>query len=854
MKTTRWSKQVTPENVWREYPRPAFARRGWMCLNGLWEYAFTGEEQIPPRFDGEILVPFSPEAPLSGVERQLLPEEFLWYRRSFRLPEGALEGGRRALLHFGAVDQTCTVYLNGEKAGSHTGGYLPFTVDITDLCRAGEQELLVKVRDLSDTGWHGRGKQKLKPGGMFYTAQSGIWQTVWLETVPEQYIKSVRIRPDYDGGLVRVRLQGTASLPARLTVFEDFTDETLTGFLETGEVRERKRFSLSADCGLEWELPMAGFTTWSPERPKLYGLLMEAGEDRVLTYFAMRSCTVGPDASGVFRLFLNGKLYFQTGLLDQGYWPDGLYTAPCDEALVHDIVTARSMGFNMLRKHVKVEAARWYYHCDRLGMLVWQDMVNGGSAYRSWFVTYLATAATCLHIPVKDTHRRLLARREKEGRIQFRRELREMVKALYNHPSIVAWVPFNEGWGQFETERMTEELRRLDPSRLVDAASGWFDQGGGDFLSIHSYFFSYSLNKDSAPGKLRESGRKRAAALTEYGGYCLPVEGHRYSGKTYGYRQFTNAEAFWKALEALWEKTVRSRVGEGLSAAVYTQLSDVEEEVNGLLTYDREVLKVPEEAMRTLNGRLSGTLSEILPAASDCGTQEEDGKTSSKAPQRTDGRGTTVIGGADGPTAVFLAVTYRGLRKRVRQRRQRQDMKRRTAGLTPNAHTTEEMKIYLTETYGAVPLPEDSEEYGFYYRAMKSTLAFKEKPELLKTPEPKPPLKKFLGQPEPEVLRAYTEAVEQRFKEAEELPEELFPMSFSVWRFPVVKNGEKLGEVTVELEDVRQQIGLSYANFKGREEPEEISKDIIRYFGVSLEDIETCSERLVRYLHMLGEI
>ncbi len=877
LKTTRWSGQVTPENAWREYPRPAFARKGWICLNGLWEYAFTKEEQIPSRFDGQILVPFSPEAPLSGVERQLKPEEFLWYRRRFLLPAGGRDGGRRVLLHFGAVDQTCTVWLNGEKAGSHTGGYLPFTMDITDLCGEGEQELLVKVRDVSDAGWHSRGKQKLRSGGMFYTAQSGIWQTVWLEIVPEQYLKSVRIRPDYDRSLVRLRLQGPAALPVKLTVLEDFTDETLAGFLETGEARGEKRLSLSAACGREWGIPMEGFTAWSPERSKLYGLLMEAGEDRVLTYFAMRSCSVEPAGEGVFRLFLNGKPYFQTGLLDQGYWPDGLYTAPCDEAVVFDIETAKSMGFNMLRKHVKVEAARWYYHCDRLGMLVWQDMVNGGSAYRSWFITYFATAAACLHIPVKDTHRRLLARREKEGRFAFRRELREMVKVLYNHPSIVCWVPFNEGWGQFETEAVTEELRRLDPLRLIDAASGWFDQGGGDLFSIHSYFFSYSLSKTSAPRKLREAGRRRAAALTEYGGYCLPVEGHRYSRKTYGYRRCREAGELSAALEALWEEKVRSRIREGLSAAIYTQLSDVEEEVNGLLTYDREILKVPEAAIRALNGRLSGTLSEILPAVvPECGAGDRAGETLAEMPQKSSGRGTVIIGGADGPTAVFLAGTYRGLRKRVRQRKQEQDMKRKTAGLTPNAHTTEEMRAYLAETYGAAPLPEDSEEYGFFYRAMKSTLVIREAPELLQTPEPKLPngleepdgrLKKMLWRltwrfrwkklsetPDQEAFTAYTEVFERRMREAEELPEDIFPMSYSVWRFPVLESGEKLGEMTVELEDIRQQIGLSYANFKGQEEPEEISKDIIRYFGVRREDIDTCSERLVRYLHMLGKI
>ncbi len=654
LRTTRWSSLVTPENVWREYPRPAFARKGWICLNGLWEYAFTGEEEAPSRFDGQILVPFSPEAPLSGVERQLKPEEFLWYRRRFSLPEGALEKGRRILLHFGAVDQTCTVCLNGTKAGSHTGGYLPFTMDITKLCRAGEQELLVKVQDISDTGWHSRGKQKLKAGGMFYTAQSGIWQTVWLEFVPEEHIESVRIRPNPEKGAVRIRLQGPSSFPVTAAVIEDFTDETLAGFLETGEPAGKRRAALSVTCGREWELPMEGFAAWSPEQPKLYGLLLEGGEDRVLAYFAMRECSVKPDGSGVPRLWLNGRPCFQTGLLDQGYWPDGLYTAPCDEALVFDIETAKSMGFNMLRKHVKVEMDRWYYHCDRLGMLVWQDLVNGGGACRSWFVTYFATAASCLHIPVKDTHRGLFSRREREGRLQFQREMKETVKALSNHPSVVAWVLFNEGWGQFQTRRLEEALRRLDPFRLIDAASGWFDQGGGDILSIHSYFFSYSLKKNSAPKGEKSAVRKRAAALTEYGGYCLPVEGHRDSGKTYGYRLYAKPEAFLRALEALWEKSVRKRIKEGLSAAVYTQLSDVEEEVNGLLTYDREVMKVSAERLRALNRKLSDGPERSFPPRPDhvkCKKSEE----------------TVMIGGACGPVSVFLA----GRRKEEKQGRER---------------------------------------------------------------------------------------------------------------------------------------------------------------------------------------
>lgn len=381
----------------------------------------------------------------------------------------------------------------------------------------------------------------------------------------------------------------------------------------------------------------------------------------------------------------------------------------------------------------------------------------------------------------------------------------------------------------------------MDPSRLIDEASGWFDQGGGDFLSIHSYFFSYSLNKNSVPRAMKEGSRKRAAALTEYGGFCLPVEGHRYSPKIYGYRQYQEAGELSDALEALWEKKVRSRIREGLSAAVYTQLSDVEEEINGLLTYDREVLKIPAEKMKVMNKRLAHIPEETI----------------------------AVIGGAHGPTSVFLAGKYDSISKEERQHRQKMKMKRQTAGIVPSGHTTKELKTYLIETYGAKPLPETSEEYRALYQTMKGNLVLKEREELLKTPEPSLPgdlgcqpgrrfgrlsQKRKLKKTDQNALRAYMEAFEQRFKEAKELPDEVVPMSYSIYRFPVLEDEEKMGEMTVELEDFRQKIGISYANFKGQEEPKEISKDIIRYFGVRQEDIEEQSERLITYLYVLGRI
>lgn len=834
---TRWGKTLDADHVLQEYPRPLLKRDSYVNLNGYWDYAVTKQFKRPEKYDGRILVPFSPESALSGVGRQLQPDEYLWYRIQdgrFSPDWEKLDQGMRLILHFGAVDQSCRVYVNGREAAKHTGGYLPFSADITEYLGKASNEILAAVKDLSDTSYHAKGKQKLKKGGMFYTAQSGIWQTVWMEYVPGCYITELAAEPDLDRKLVRICVRSALDLPVKIQV-------CAPAICQQGHEKECAVIAEGSGTSNRYiEIPIPEVQPWTCGEPWLYEYTVTMGEDRAESYFALRTFTVEPDETGIPRICMNGEVQFQNGVLDQGYWPDGLYTAPCDEALMFDIRTAKSIGFNLLRKHVKVEPERWYYHCDRLGMLVWQDMVNGGSAYHSWFVTYLATAASCLCIPVKDTHKRLLSRREKEGRLQFRRELKEMVKTLYNHPSIVTWVPFNEGWGQFETNAVTEELRRLDPSRLVDSASGWFDQGGGDFVSIHSYFFSYSFKKEA-----------RAAALTEYGGYCLPVEGHRYSGKTYGYRQFAKPERFFGALGELWEKAVRSRIKEGLSAAVYTQLSDVEEEVNGLLTYDREVLKVPAGEMKALNGRLIGTLAEILPAGRDRAAGDGAGETAFREPQKTAAHGTVVIGGADGPTAVFLAGKRRRHSKEERQRSRKRE--KNLQRLVPNGRTTEELKKYLIEKYGAETVPEDSGEYGLLYRAMKGNLVIKERPELLTAPEPELPEKALGTRSEKIAMKAYMEAFEQRFKEAEELPDEVIPMRYSLYRFPVLENGERLGEVTVELEDIRQRVGMSYSNFRGQKEPEEICRDIIRYFGVRQEDIETQSERLAMYLYMFGE-
>ncbi|WP_418667204.1 glycoside hydrolase family 2 protein [Allofournierella sp.] len=589
--TTRWGRQ--PAGLpFPEYPRPALARPNWLNLNGLWQCAFTPTEAPPTAWGGSILVPYSPEAALSGVGRQLRPGEFLWYRRSFSFP--APETGR-VLLHFGAVDQTCRVWVNGLEVGGHTGGYLPFTLDITAALHAapaGGHELVVRVQDETDAGWHSRGKQKLRRGGMFYTAQSGIWQTVWLEPVPENAVDELSLRPDYAGACLRLRAATAHPVPAVCRITSPYCPPEGPQPAQPPALVAEVPFT----TGQEVCIPLPGFHPWSPEDPFLYGVSVAAGADLVTSYFAVRQCAVQRDQAGVPRTFLNGRPYLQLGVLDQGYWPEGLYTPPSDEAMAADILSIKELGFNLLRKHVKLEPQRWYYHCDRLGMLVWQDMVCGGSPLQSWFVTYLATLMNRLRLTVKDgaRSRRLLSRREEQSRSEFLRETQATVRALGCHPSIVCWVPFNEGWGQFDALRVEALVRRLDPTRLVDHASGWFDQGGGSVRSLHHYFFKFRLPKSDA----------RALALTEFGGCSLALAGHCCTDAAYGYGKCADPAALTAAYEALVRGTVLPAVQKGLCVTVYTQLSDIEDEVNGIYTYDREILKLDGGTVRRLNKEL----------------------------------------------------------------------------------------------------------------------------------------------------------------------------------------------------------------------------------------------------------
>ena len=563
-----------------EYPRPQLQRKDWICLNGWWEYAFTRKNEKYRAPEGKILVPFSPETARSGVGRSLTPGRALWYRKVFSIEE--MKPGFRLMLHFGAVDERCTVWCGGKMLGRHRCGYLPFSFDITGAVSEGDNELLVRVLDDTDRGPACRGKQRLKPGGMFYTAQSGIWQTVFLEWVPDVYIRKIKITPDLSRKEVKIRI--LANAPAGGTVSIGSPGIFRERPVSMGEAEQVFHFTeeeFDKRGGVTCTVKMQDPVCWSPESPMLYPLRIRLGEDEVTSYFAMRSFGKGKNAAGYPCLLLNGEPYFFHGVLDQGYWPESLMTAPADEALVFDILKMKELGFNMLRKHIKVEPLRWYYHCDRIGMVVWQDMVSGGGPLNSLLCTYMPTVIPKFGGQLSDRHYRLLSRENVKERERYRKQLLEMIDLLENEPCIGLWVIFNEGWGQFDSVRLTGTVRKVDPTRLIDHASGWFDQGAGDVRSIHNYYQKMVVHKDPYG---------RPFVLSEYGGSACCIPGHFSAERPYGYHNET-PESFSGNFRQLMEK-IREMSREGLVAAVYTQLSDIEEEVNGLLTYDRKCCKV----------------------------------------------------------------------------------------------------------------------------------------------------------------------------------------------------------------------------------------------------------------------
>ena len=564
------------------HPSPQLARDAWTSLNGAWECAFvfahdaaTAWRRATPPYGGwqPIRVPFSPEAPLSGVGRQLQPSELLWYRRSFEAP--ALSADERLLLHFEAVDWACQVFVNGVPVCEHVGGYLPFCADVTSALRAGANQLALCVFDPSDAGAQLRGKQRLERGGIWYTAQSGIWQDVWYEVVPAARVSSLSLDPRPEEGrlVLTVGVEGAGVLEARL--------------LDEG--RMVARATARAVPGHEARLVLAvpDPHLWRPSDPHLYDVELSFGADRVRSYCGFRTVEVAADEAGVPRVRLNGKTLFLRGVLDQGYWPDGLMTAPSEAAFAHDILAAREMGFNMLRAHVKVESRRFYALCDRLGMLVWQDMVSGGGAYGAWQTSYKPTLLRASWGLTTDEGTRA-ARRLSADDPGYRREWREAcagtVALLGGHPCVVGWTLFNEGWGQFDSRAACDDVRAMDPTRLVCAASGWYDRCCGDVRGVHNYFRPLEVWRDVA-------ARPRAFVISEFGGVSWSVPDHVSLRTAYGYDTAKDGEAFSREVTRLLDQALALR-GAGLAGYVYTQLSDVEEETNGLLTYDRRVNKL----------------------------------------------------------------------------------------------------------------------------------------------------------------------------------------------------------------------------------------------------------------------
>lgn len=577
--STNFGKAIDTHNPLSEYPRPQMVRDNYQMLNGYWDYAICNINKTPTRYDGKIVVPFSPEAKLSGVLRSVSPNDVLYYKKEFNLT--FLKDKPRVLLHFDAVDYIAEVTLNGVIVGKHRGGFLPFTFDVTDVIKE-ENVLEVKVTDPSDTMTQSRGKQKLNRGGIFYTAQSGIWQSVWIEQVAETYVKSVRLTPDIDKRTLTVSLDTTGYVEKK----------RITVKLRDKVVLEQE---FSQD---EYTLQFGEVELWSPENPTLYDYELKADEDEFTGYFAMRKFSTKLAMDGKVRFYLNNLPYFQSGLLDQGYWPDGLLTPPSDEAMIYDIKTMKEMGFNMLRKHIKIEPLRWYYHCDRLGMIVWQDFVNGGGKIHMGRMGL----AGMLHLPISDSKYWFFSRTNMAGRTEYLDEVAPTIEHLYNVPSIAVWVPFNEGWGQFDSGMVVSKILSLDKTRLIDHASGWVDQGFGDFRSLHIYWRPVRLPKDA-----------RCIALTEFGGYSLPVEGHYAKNKkAFGYKFLKNKEELEVGLKRLYERDIIGNIEKGLSAAIYTQVSDVEDEINGLLTYDRKVEKVGKEKMMEINVAVQDKFHQVL--------------------------------------------------------------------------------------------------------------------------------------------------------------------------------------------------------------------------------------------------
>ncbi len=570
---TEEGRKINRQRPLDDYPTPQFRRDSYLSLNGPWDFEINQSETDRSHYSKTILVPFAPETPLSGIESPIKKGDILHYRKLFSLPEGFAKG--RVLLHFEAVDQVADVYLNKVKICHHEGGYLPFTVDCMEL-KEGENELLVEVQDDVNSDVFPRGKQAEKGHGIWYTPTSGIWGSVWLESVPNQVIQSIKLTPDFDAKKLQIRAQ-----------FEGKIVNCSVKATYNGKVVD----TISLNENGEGVIDVSScFVPWTPATPELYDLEVHINSDHVSSYFAMRKISV-VEFNGFPRVALNDKPIFISGLLDQGYYPDGGLTPPSDEAMVRDIILAKELGFNCLRKHIKIEPMRWYYHCDRLGMLVMQDFVNGGSSYNP----LLIALAPFFGFHFKDNVRyKRLGRANPESRAFFEKEMPEVVSRLYNCPCIFSYTLFNEGWGQFDSVRLTDKLKDLDPTRLIDSTSGWFDQKAGDFDSHHIYFRKVRM----------KSKDKRILALTEFGGYSLRIKGHCFSSRNFGYKRMFSQEELTRKMVRLYQKEILPCINKGLGIAILTQLTDVEEETNGLVTYDRKLVKVNIPDIKKANARL----------------------------------------------------------------------------------------------------------------------------------------------------------------------------------------------------------------------------------------------------------
>ena len=574
---TSWGEQLDPKNVLPEYPRPIMERNDWKNLNGLWKYAITPKgTPAPAAYQGDILVPFAVESSLSGVGKMINEKEELWYQRTFDVPSAWR--GKQILLHFGAVDWKAEVWVNDVKVGEHTGGFTPFYFDITSVLNKGNNDLVVKVWDPSDRGEQPRGKQIANPHGIWYTPVTGIWQTVWLEPVATQYITNLKTTPDIDNNSVKVEVAANTTSADKVEV-KVFDGKNLVA----------KGAALN---GVPVELAMpANAKLWSPDSPFLYNMevtLYKDGKaiDQVKSYTAMRKFSIRKGQNGITRLQLNNKDYFQFGPLDQGWWPDGLYTAPTDEALVYDLKKTKDFGYNMVRKHVKVEPARWYTHCDQLGLIVWQDMPNGGPSPQ-WQARNYFNGTEVIRSAASEAN--------------YRKEWKEIIDCLYSYPSIAVWVPFNEAWGQFKTPEIVAWTKEYDPSRLVNPASGGNHYTCGDILDLHHY---------PGPNMFLYDPR-RATVLGEYGGIGLVVEGNTWVNdkKNWGYVKFNTSDEVTNEY-IKYGKHLLELIRKGFSAAVYTQTTDVEGEINGLMTYDRKVIKMNEAKVREINQQICNSLNK----------------------------------------------------------------------------------------------------------------------------------------------------------------------------------------------------------------------------------------------------